>query len=297
LQRIEKQLSLLHEKLNGLSHYVDASSNVELQTSPRFPIPCFDDGPSPASHDGSQARKRAFNPGRTSHESPQSTIRQSLGEVAVARPNLLTFCCPPFLSSASTQWEGWDDTEFFYDEELQSGEEFAKQSQAALLRPVDLSRRTTQVLQQSFVENFLRWLPICDLQDCVGHVAQAYACNFDTSNSSSCFAMLLFAIGAIANGSIQSMSREVHGVDYFSRGSLMLDGMAVKTGCLVNMQCRLLQAAYFEFSIHPLLAWNSISQVSRDCMHILSSSRPRRLERQQRDILQRVFWSCSIIMQ
>jgi hypothetical protein len=289
LQRIEKQLFLLDEKLSGISHRVETVGHTGGSS---IPLPTLQLDPfSPQSQDGSQ---RVFNGATSSLDSPLPPQRQSLGEVAVGRPNLLTFCCPPFLSAS---WDSWDDTESFYDDELASGEELFRRTQPSQFQDLDLSKKTTLYLQQSFVENYLRWLPICDLQDCVQHVNQAYACNFDPSNPSSCFSMLLFAIGAVADGSTGSSHQSMPGIDYYARGNSMLTTIALKSGCMTRMQCRLLQTAYLELSFLPLQAWNSISQVSQDVMHILSSSRPRKSDRQQRDILQRVFWACSIVMQ
>jgi hypothetical protein len=292
LQRIERQISLLHEKINSISHQVEDidPSSLRARSKPRLSVNQFDTF-SPSSQDGSQ--RKIFSIAASSLESPQPAQRQSLGEVDVPRPNLFTFYCPPFLSS----WDSWDDTEAFYDDQLVAGEDLFRQTRASQSRNVDLSRKTTFYLQQSFVENYLRWLPICDLQDCVRHINQAYACNFDPSNPSSCFSMLVFAVGAVANGSNEIQHPYIPGIDYLARGNLMLDAISIKPGCMITMQCRLLQAAFYELCSYPLLAWNSISQVSRDCMHILSSSRPRKSDHQQRDILQRIFWACSITMQ
>jgi hypothetical protein len=297
LQRIEKQLLLLHEKISGIAHRVETTEVSGSQRALRAPIPTHQlDAFSPPSQDGSQ--RRMYTNGASSLDSPQTAgaQRQSLGEVDVPRPNLLTFCCPAFLCVLQ-QWDSWDDSEAFYDDQLAAGEELFKDTRASQLRNVDLSRKTTLYLQQNFVENYLRWLPICELQDCVRHVNQAYACNFDPSDPSSCFAMLVFAIGRVADGSTESYHQELPGLDYFARGNMMLDTLSVNPSCMTRMQCRLLQTAYFELSSYPLLAWNSICQVSRDCMHVLSSSQPRKSDRQQRDILQRIFWACSVTLQ
>jgi hypothetical protein len=282
----------LHEKIDDISHQFENVSPSGLLARSKLSKNTHQlDAFSPTSQDSIQ--RRIFSNAASSLDSPQAAQRQSLGEVDVPRPNLLTFYCPPFLSA----WDSWDDTEAFYDEQLASGEDLFRQIRASQNRNLDLSRKTTLYLQQNFVENYLRWLPICDLQDCVRHVNQAYACNFDPSNPSSCFSMLLFAVGAVANGSNEIEHQNMPGIEYFARGNMMLDVISIKPGCMITMQCRLLQTSFYELSSYPLLAWNSISQVSRDCMHILSSSRPRKSDHQQRDILQRIFWACSITMQ
>ncbi|KAG9243943.1 hypothetical protein BJ878DRAFT_542755 [Calycina marina] len=172
-----------------------------------------------------------------------------------------------------------------------SGEGAAIQS-----RTLDLSRKTTRYLQQSFVGNYLRWMPICDIQDCSDYVNEAYACNFEPSSSSSCFTMLVFALGAETEGRIGVIDGELPGLDYFAQGNRMADGMSLMTRSLTTLQCRIMQASYYQFSIRPLQAWNVISQASRDCMRLLPSSLPKILDEDSKEILHRVFWACSILL-
>jgi hypothetical protein len=256
---------------------------------------------SPTSQESSSQRPPApptFNASTSSHESPsaQPTLPQSLHELTAGRPNLLTFCCPWYLS-ATNQWESWDDTDLFYDDQLAEEDNISRQCQESLLRIPDLSKKTARFLQQNFVDFFLRWFPICDLQDCAAHVNRANACQFDPANPSSCFTMFLLAIGSIAGRGTESVADNLPGVDYLARGNMMLETMSFKTTCLVAKQCRFLQAAYFELSLHPLQGWSSINHASRDCMNLLSSSIPRNLDARQRDALQRLFWACSIVIQ
>lgn len=197
----------------------------------------------------------------SSRPAPEFSFRQTRGEADVARPNLLAFACPTFINS-----ESWDDTEEFYDDEISASEQLHLQMQATQLHVLDLSRKTTRYLQQSFIDNFLRWIPICDLQECSDHINQAYSCNFDPSDPSSGFAMLVFAVGAVAEGRIGTLDEELPGIDYFTEGNKMVDGMSLLTRSLMTLQCRIMQASFHQLSIRPLQAWNVISQASRDCM-------------------------------
>ena len=268
LERIEARLLSLEEKAEQTASRDDGFATKE---SPYSQIShnsqaVFSqvDKNSPTSYSENLQHAACFHRpslGVASWPAPEFSFRQTRGEAAVARPNLLAFACPPFINSDS-----WDDTEEFYDDEMLASEQLYLQMQASRLRVLDLSRKTTRYLQQSFVDNFLRWMPICDLQDCSDYVNQAYSCNFDPSNPSSCFAMLVFAIGAVAEGRIGTIDEELPGLDYFAEGSKMVDGMSLMTRSLTTLQCRIMQASYYQFSIRPLQAWNVISQASRDCM-------------------------------
>ena len=63
----------------------------------------------------------------------------------------------------------------------------------------------------------------------------------------------------------------------------MLEGISFMTRNLTTLQCRVVAASYFQFSIRPLQAWNFISQALRDCMHMLSSSFPKTLDDDSRE--------------
>jgi hypothetical protein len=252
-----------------------------------------------------QQRTQNYSPEAYNHISPpvptytptqfvSTSFRQTQSEAMTARPSFLTFCCPPFVDG-----ESWDDTSLFYDEEMAAGELLHSQCLTALEQPPDISRKSTRHLQQNFVQNFLSWFPIFDLSACIHHVDEAFASNFSSTNPSSCLTFLLFAIGAVSdtNNHNLSSSDPPAGIAYLARGNQMLDGLALKTGDLTVLQCRILQAAYYQFAIRPLQAWNSIVQASRDVMHILSGNRRGRLDAVGRDGLHRVFWATSIIHQ
>lgn len=199
----------------------------------------------------------------------------------------------------SLQAPSWDDTEAFYDDELKNGEHLSKSTEQALLREPDLSKHTTRYLQQGFVEGFLRWYPIWDLQDCLKQIDKARNSGFIASEPATCVAMLLFAIGAIAQTgvSITGASHDIPGIDYFARGVSILEKRPTVTKGFLTLQCRFLQTIYLQLCFMPLQAWNSISTVSRDLMHALSSSLPARLGRNEWASLRRLFWACSTVHQ
>jgi hypothetical protein len=109
--------------------------------------------------------------------------------------------------------------------------------------------------------------------------------------------MLVFAIGSVAEGRIGVVGDELPGLDYFAQGTKMLEGMSLMTRSLTTLQCRILVASYYQFSVHPLQAWNVISQASQVCMHMLSSSLLKALDDDSREIFHRIFWACSILLQ
>ncbi|CAK7209413.1 hypothetical protein SBRCBS47491_000433 [Sporothrix bragantina] len=228
-------------------------------------------------------------------------LRQSQGELSCPRPNLLTFCCTSSLRAPS-----WDDTEAFYDDELKNSELLSKATELALLRGdgilqegsgLDLSKQTTRYLQQGFVESFLRWYPIWDVPESLRFVEKARNCGFDASEPATCVAMLLFAIGAIAQADVKvTPTSELPGIDYFARGvSILEQRRPTITKGFLALQCRFLQAIYCQLCFMPLQAWNSVSTVSRDLMHALSSSLPARLDLSERASLHRLFWACSTV--
>ncbi|CAK7201017.1 hypothetical protein SEUCBS139899_003718 [Sporothrix eucalyptigena] len=227
-------------------------------------------------------------------------LRQSQGELSCPRPNLLTFCCTSSLRSPS-----WDDTEAFYDDELKNSELLSKATEMALLRGddlsqesgLDLSKQTTRYLQHGFVESFLRWYPIWDVPESLHFVEKARDCGFDASEPATCVAMLLFSIGAIAQAGVEvTPTSELPGIDYFARGvSILEQRRPTVTKGFLTLQCRFLQAIYCQLCFMPLQAWNSVSTVSRDLMHALSSSLPARLDPADRASLHRLFWACSTV--
>lgn len=217
--------------------------------------------------------------------------RQTATEALTARPSLLTFRAPPYIHVDS-----WDYTADFYDDEIIAGEQLCDQLDDLMLQPLDLSKRTTRRLQQSFVENFLRWTPIFDQKTCVNAVEQAAADNYMRQNPSTCLTFMLLALGAISEDRSESPENQAPGLDYFARGCQILERLSLRTGSLTTLQCRVLQASYFKFAIRPMQAWNSITQSARDCMHLLTSRIMERMTCIEQEALHRAFWACSTIL-
>jgi hypothetical protein len=192
--------------------------------------------------------------------------------------------------------ESWDYTALFYDDELMAGEQLCDRMDTLLLQPIDLSRRTVRRLQQSFVENFLRWTPIFDQQTCIQAIEQTMADDSKDSNASTCLACFLLALGAISEERNENPQEQTPGLDYFARGNRILESLSLRTGSLPTLQCRILQATYFRFAIYPLQAWNSITQAGRDCMHILSSRMIDRMSSVEQEAMSRAFWATSTIL-
>ena len=157
---------------------------------------------------GSGSRKSSVNHGATEYSSiftkpsfstfgtpvPYTfAYRQTTTEGFTPRPSLLTFRAPPYINV-----EGWDYTAEFYDDEILAGDQLADQFDELLLQPVDLSKRTTRRLQQSFVENFLRWTPILDQKTCVAAVEQAATDDYLRQDATTCLTFMLLALGAIS---------------------------------------------------------------------------------------------------
>ncbi|KAB5550008.1 hypothetical protein GE09DRAFT_1128657 [Coniochaeta sp. 2T2.1] len=299
IRRLEEKIAQLEEKTTSATQ--DTGGTGGIHASPHSQLsshnhvsPFQVETISPGSRDDNQ-HQVSYGHDRISFASssppdPDLAPRRTRGDAAIAQPSLLTFHCPPGVRADS-----WDDTEVFYDDEMAAGEQLHTQMQESQLRPLDLSRKTTRYLQQSFVENFLRWMPICDISECVSHVNEAYAVDFAQTSPSSCFAMLLFAIGIISEGKVQDLVGRLPGLDYLARGHIMLNGMSHRARDLTVLQCRVLLASYYQFAIRPLQAWNVISQASRDCMLILSSSIPRKMDAHRKEVLHRIFWACCII--
>lgn len=217
--------------------------------------------------------------------------RQTATEALTARPSLLTFRAPSYV-----RVDSWDYTADFYDDEIIAGEQLCDQLDEMLLQPVDLSKRTTRRLQQSFVENFLRWTPIFDQKTCVGAVERAAADNYLRQDPATCLTFMLLALGAISEDRSESPEIQAPGLDYFARACQIMERLSLRTGSLMTLQCRVLQASYFKFAIRPMQAWNSITQCARDCMHLLTSRIMERMSRAEQEALHRAFWATSTIL-
>ncbi|EOA85620.1 uncharacterized protein SETTUDRAFT_40149 [Exserohilum turcica Et28A] len=227
----------------------------------------------------------------TKPASYEFAYRQTSTEGKTPRPSLTTFRAPSYINV-----ESWDYTAEFYDDEILAGEQLADQCDAIILQPVDLSRRTCRRLQQSFVENVLRWTPIFDQQSCIDALEQAESKEFSSSDAQTSLAFLMLALGAIAEDKRCDSNSFTPGLEYFSRGCRILERLSFRIGNLTHLQCRILQASFFKFAIRPLQTWNYITQAARDCMHILSSKTMQRFNSVDQEAFNRALWACSTIL-
>ncbi|TPX18969.1 uncharacterized protein E0L32_011362 [Thyridium curvatum] len=277
----------------GTAVFDNATSPVSHATSSHLPsVPLV----SPRIHFESAPRSSANFPARresTSSVTPRpgyTVWRQTRSEANTARPSLLLFRAPPYLSA-----ESWDDVSDFYDLEIDSGEYFNAQFIECLATFPDVSKRTTRLLQQSFVENFLGWMPIFEPTLVSSIINQACADDFTATNPNSCLALLILAVGSLAHNHADLKSDRLPGIDYFAHGTRLLERLTFLMGNLTALHCRILQAAYFRLSIRPLLSWNCITQATRDCMHVLMSRMYRHLGQSRQEQWHRAFWACSIM--
>ncbi|KAJ9641014.1 hypothetical protein H2199_005682 [Coniosporium tulheliwenetii] len=125
------------------------------------------------------------------------SFRQTAGEAVTARPSFVSFTCPYYI-----QFDSWDDTQNFYDDEMTAEEQLYAAMDANTTPDPELSSRITWRLQQSFVKNYLQWYPLIEPDVLVQHVQVAQAGHFLETNPSNCLTMFAFAIGTEAESYI-----------------------------------------------------------------------------------------------
>ena len=296
LASIERRLSQLEAKLESTQQLVYNSAVLSPNASTLSDV---HPPPEPRSRHSSINRRAVefINNANMSVPSVGTPVtydfayRQTSTEGLTPRPSLTTFRAPSYIHVDS-----WDYTADFYDDEITAGEQLADQCDEILLRHVDLSRRTCRRLQQSFVENFLRWTPIFDQRTCIGALDQAEAGAFAFPTAPTCLAFMILALGAVSEDKNENPSNLTPGLEYFARGCQILERLSLRTGNLTVLECRILQASYFKFAIRPLQTWNAITQAARDCMHILSSKTMLRFSPMEQEAFNRAFWACSTIL-
>ena len=99
---------------------------------------------------------------------------------------MLMFRSPSYLSA-----ESWDDVPDFYDSEILEASWFQFQIDQNLAAVPNVSKRSVRLLQQSFVENFLGWLPIFDPMLAWTVVNNACHEEFNSASPENCLAMLM----------------------------------------------------------------------------------------------------------
>ncbi|KIW01031.1 hypothetical protein, variant 2 [Verruconis gallopava] len=225
------------------------------------------------------------------------SFRQTAGEAIAARPSMLSFRATWYIN-----FESWDDTKDFYDDELVAEEYLFQLMEAGFGQSLDVSSRTVWQLQQHFVNGFLQWLPVITISEFTNHVEIARNGNFARQSPSDCIVMFALAIGSLDKTRHSSASRSLErphpGLEYFSiaRDILMALSKRSRKRDITILQCRILQVCYWNMILRPLLAWDGITEVARDCMHILSSGTLERLSHKDKLNFHRIFWTCSVVL-
>ncbi|KAF1991777.1 hypothetical protein K402DRAFT_69464 [Aulographum hederae CBS 113979] len=233
-------------------------------------------------------------------ENPDFSFRQTAGEAVTARPSILSFQSPFYLNYSS-----WDDTEVFYDDEMAAEEQMFVAMESCADSEVRPSARTAWHLQQKFVINFLQWMPLLEADDFVDHCRLAMESDYENEDANTCIAYLAYAISEIsedpglqehdANGG--GMDPTLPGLAFFQKGCEILHSLTEsRRRDIPILQCRLLRACYLEFSVRPLLTWDALTEIARDCMHILSSNFLKRVDNSTRESFHRIFWVCSYLL-
>ena len=267
LSHLETQVSLLSEK--GIA----ASTTLSpLQTTTHTPADETLNPPSVPALEEYPSREKRVN-------------------LLTARPGVLSFQSPNFFEA-----ESWNDVELIYEEELSAGAKLADQIQVHNFSDLDISKQTIRQLQQSFVEHFLRWIPIFDLDVCVEYFNSAAVQSFAGRDLSTALTMAMLAIGEISDDKLDVRVNHYPGLNYFARANETFCVLPWGMNSLEILHYRILQAAYLQISLHPLQAYDVISQASRDCMHMLNSRKWKNENPSVQHILHRNFWGCSIIM-
>jgi hypothetical protein len=165
------------------------------------------------------------------------SFRQTAGEAVTARPSIISFHSPFYL-----QFESWDDTEVFYDDELEQEERLFEAMEAGGAQGLDMTARTVWQLQQSFVMNFLQWMPLIESRALSQHVEIAQSGQFSQRSPSDCLVMFALAVGTLDRTPPSSVARAgpLPGLHYFNAGRQILQ--------LINRRSRrsvtLLQCEY-----------------------------------------------------
>jgi hypothetical protein len=225
------------------------------------------------------------------------SFRQTTGEAISARPSMLSFRATWYIN-----FETWDDTKDFYDDELAAEEYLFQLMDAGFGQGVDVSSRTVWQLQQHFVQGFLQWLPVITLTEFTEHVEIARNGSFARESPSDCLVMFALAIGSLEktrqSPASRSLERPHPGLEYFAaaRDILTLLSKRSRKRDITILQCRILEVCYWNMILRPLLAWDGVTEIGRDCMHILSSGTVERMAHKEKLNFHRVFWTTSVIL-
>lgn len=106
---------------------------------------------------------------------------------------------------------------------------------------VKMSRAHARVLQRSFADKLLRWLPLFDHGTASTHFSSIDVGKSDSTPMQS-LVLLMYAIGEIAaDSSVYALfSQDLPGFSFFSRALAILDTFPQFSKDLCTIQCRIL---------------------------------------------------------
>ncbi|KAF9891098.1 hypothetical protein FE257_005034 [Aspergillus nanangensis] len=218
--------------------------------------------------------------------SPASTSGTKRSPIIPRMPNLFSFRGPD-------PWY-YDCTEDFFINQLDCMPDMRHIHQ---MPAVDLSRPHLWRLQQSFVENVLKWLPLFDQGTTLKHLQAAQLSKYDQDSPSICLVYLINAIGSLTldNRLYTEALEELPGFSYYLRAYHIMQNFPLFTKDLCILQCRTLTAMYFLYAMRPLESWRAICQVSQNCILHLKAGIVDREPPSYRDAFERIFWISYVI--
>lgn len=242
----------------------------------------------------SNVERHAWSQGTLDWRGPPGLagFRKSVEEAFTALPSLISFISPPYIHTNS-----WDDSAEFYREQIDCGHELHQETERLLEVIPDTSQRTIRRLQQSFVENFLGWIPIFEPATMVAAVTRACQHDFPPDETSTCLTMFIFALGAVTLDAAWHTAAIPAGLDYYAHASRLLERFSMLSGDITVFHCRILQATYLKLAMRPLQAWNAVAQAMQDCMHVLRAAPSASLNETIGEDWIRSFWACSVIVE
>jgi hypothetical protein len=147
-------------------------------------------------------------------------------------PNLFAFSGPD-------PWR-YDCSEDFFSDQLGSFSDMGN----VHLAEVDLSRPHLWRLQQSFVENVLKWFPLFDYETASKHLQAAQISKHEHSSPSLCLVYLIYATGSMAMDSrlyVQTL-HDLPGFAYYIKAFEIIEAFPYFSTDICILQCKTLAA-------------------------------------------------------
>ncbi|KAI5460120.1 hypothetical protein BGZ63DRAFT_389548 [Mariannaea sp. PMI_226] len=152
-----------------------------------------------------------------------------------------------------------------------------------------------RIFQQTY--NF--WFPTMRLDDLKSLELKIYEQNLEP-NSQSCLALLVMALGSIGASAVdadtsddESRRLKLQGASCFGAAMKMLHFAHMEMS-VEACQCLLLAGLYFSYLQRPLQTWSYVNSAATRCRFLLSCTFEKP-ERDDREHLTRIFWSCFVL--